>query len=179
MAITASDMVFRYSTVAGSAGDSGAGTAGGSLGKYMSQTPVAAGANGLFDDISGAENAASTVDYRCVFLTNTHATLTATNVVVYVPAEVAGGASVAIALDNLATSDHDSSSAQAATIANETTAPTGVGSFSTPTDDGSGLSIGSLAPGECKAIWVKRSAANTGPVTGDGFTLGISFDTPA
>lgn len=179
MAIAASDMVFRYSTTAGAAGDSGVGTASGSLGKYVSQTAVVAGTNGLFDDISGAENAASTIDYRCIFLLNNHATLTATNVTVYVSAEVAGGASVAIALDNIAASAKGSASAQAAQIASETTAPTGVGAFSTPTTDGAGLVIGSLAPGQVKAIWVKRSAANTGPVSGDGFTLGISFDTPA
>ena len=179
MAIVASDMVFRYSVVTGSAGDTTAGTAGGSLGKYVSTTAAAAGANGLFDDISGAENAASTVDYRCVFVLNNHATLTASSVTVYVSAEVSGGASVALALDDIAASAKGSSSAQAALIASETTAPSGTGSFSTPTTDGGGLSIGSLAPGQVKAIWVRRTAANTGPVTGDGFTLGISFDTPA
>lgn len=179
MAITAADMVFRYSVTTGSAGDSTAGTLAGSLGKYVSTTVVVAGANGLFDDISGAENAASTVDYRCIFLLNNHATLTATSITVYVSAEVSGGASVAIALDNIAASAKGSSSAQAAQIASETTTPTGVGAFSTPTTDGAGLSIGSLAPGQVKAIWVRRTAANTGPVAADGFTLGVSFDTPA
>lgn len=172
-------MVLRYSIKTGSAGNSGSSTAGGSLGKYVSTTDLVAGANGLFDDISGAENAASVVDYRCIFLLNNHATLTASNVTVYVPAEVGGGAGVAIALDNAAASAKGGSSAQADLIANETTAPTAVGSFSTPTSDGAGLSIGTLAPGQVKAIWVKRTAANSGPLSGDGFTLGVSFDTPA
>lgn len=179
MAITSSDVVFYYSIKTGAAGDSGAGTAGGSLGKYVSQTAAAAGANGLFDDISGAENAASTVDYRCVFIRNNHATLTATSVTVYLSAEVGGGASIAIALDNVATSAKGSSSAQADQIANETTAPTAVGSFSSPTTDGTGLSVGSLAPGQVKAIWVRRTAANSSPLNSDGVTLGYSLDTAA
>lgn len=179
MPISASDMQIMYSTTAGSAGDSTAGTASGSLGKYVSTTPVAAGANGLFDNISGAENAASTVDYRCVFVKNNHASLTASSVTIYMSAEVAGGANVAIALDNIATSAKGSASAQAAQIASETTTPTGVGSFSSPTTDGAGLAIGSLAPGQVKAVWVRRTATNSGPVDADGVTLSVSFDTPA
>lgn len=179
-AIIASDIQFRYTVKTGSSGNSTAGTAAGSLGTWVSTTQWTGGsANDLFDDISGAENAASTVDYRCIFLLNNHATLTATSITVYVSAEVSGGASVAIALDNIAASAKGSSSAQAAQIASETTTPTGVGAFSTPTTDGAGLSIGSLAPGQVKAIWVRRTAANTGPVAADGFTLGVSFDTPA
>lgn len=179
MPIASSDMVLRYSTTAGAAGDSTAGTAIGSLGKYVSTTVVTAGANGIFDDISGAENAASTVDYRCIFVLNNHATLTATLVTVYVSAEVAGGASGAIALDNLAVSAKGSAAAQGAQIASETTAPTGIGAFSTPTTDGTGLAIGTLAPGQVKAVWVRRTAANTAAVAGDGLTLAVSFDTPA
>lgn len=179
MAILSTDIVLRYSTASGSAGDTTAGTAATSLGKYVSTTVVTAGANGVFDDVSGAENAASTVDYRCIFVLNNHATLTATSVTVYASAEVAGGASVALALDSIAASAKGSAPAQSATIASETTAPTGVGAFSTPTTDGTGLAIGSLAPGQVKAIWVRRTAANSAALTGDGFTLAISFDTPA
>ena len=179
MPIASTDIVFNYSTTSGSAGDTTAGTANGSLGKYVSTTAVATGANGLFDDISGAENAASTVDYRCVFIRNNHATLTATAVTVYVSAEVAGGANVAIALDNIATSAKGASAAQAAQIANETATPTGVGAFSTPTTDGGGLSVGTLAPGQVKGIWVRRTATNSPAINNDGFTLAASFDTPA
>ena len=178
MAIASSDIAFYYSTTSGSAGNSQAGTANGSLGKYCSTTPMATGANGLFDDITGAENAASTVDYRCVFVRNDHASQTATLVTIYM-ADVAGGASCAIALDNIATSAKGSASAQAATIATETTAPSGVGAFSSPTTDGTGLAVGSLAPGQVKGIWVRRTAANTAAINADGLTLSASFDSPA
>ena len=179
MAIVAGDIVLRLSTTAGSAGDTTAGTAPGSLGKYVSTTVMPVTLNGLFDDVTGAENAASAVDYRCIFVLNNHGTLTASAMTIYLASEVAGGTSIAIALDSIAASAKGSASAQAALIASETTAPTGVGAFSSPTTDGTGLSIGSLGPGQVKAVWVRRTAANSAALSNDGVTLGISFDTPA
>lgn len=178
MSITTSDLKFYYSVVTGAAGDSTAGTAGGSLGKFCSQTPVGSGAGAFFDDVSGSENAAMESEYRCFFLRNDHATLTATNVTVFMQSQVAGGADCAIALDNIAASAKGASAAQAAQIASEDVAPTGVGSFSTTAvDDASGLVVGSLAPGQVKAIWVKRTTTNSAALDNDGLTLGYDFDT--
>lgn len=180
MPIVSGDIVLRYSVVTGAAGDSTAGTAGGSLGKYASTTAVATGANGLFDDITGAENAASEAEYRGVAVLNNHATLSLLNPVAYIASEVAGGASVALATDNIAASAKGSASAQMAQIANEDTAPTGVSAFSSPTTVGTGLSLGaSLAAGNVKGLWVRRTAANTAAVDNDGVTLGIGGDTAA
>jgi hypothetical protein len=179
MAITASDLVLRYSVKTGSAGDTVSGTAAGSLGKYVSTTAMATGAGGLFDDVSGAENAASESEYRCVFLLNNHATLTAYSAVVYLSAEVSGGASCAVAVDNIAASAKGASSAQAAEIANEDAAPSGVGSFSSPTTAATGLSLGDLTPGQVCAFWVRRTTANTAAVDADGVTIGVSVDSAA
>lgn len=179
MAITASDIVFRLSVKTGSAGDSTTSTPAASLGKYVSTSVMGTGANSLFDDISGAENAASTVDYRCFFVLNNHATLTLQNAVVYLSAETAGGASVAIATDNIGPVAKGSASAQAAEIANETTAPTSVGSFSSPTTAGTGLSLGSIPAGQVKAVWVRRTAANTAALDSDGVTFAVAGDTAA
>ena len=179
MAIVSSDIIFRYSTTSGAAGDTTAGTANGSLGKYVSTTDMATGANGLFDDISGAENAASTVDYRCFFVLNNHATLTLQSAVVYLSAEVAGGASIAIATDNIAVSAKGASTAQAAQIATETTAPSGVGSFSSPTTVGTGLALGNIGPGQVKAVWVRRTATNSAALNNDGVTFAVTGDTAA
>lgn len=181
MAIVASDIVYRFTTTSGSAGDSTAGTAAGSLGKYASTTAWTGGTvNDLFDNVSGAENAASTVDYRAIAVLNNHATLTAYSISIYLSAEVSGGTSIALAVDDTAASAKGSSSAQGDQIANETTAPgAGVGSFSSPTTDGTGISIGDLAPGQVRLIWIRRTAANTSAVTGDGFTLGLALDTAA
>lgn len=180
MAIVSGDLLFKLSVKTGSAGNSTAGTAAGSLGKYISTTQLSGTAlNNLFDDISGAENAASTVDYRCVFVHNSHATLSLTSAVVYVSAETAGGASVAIAVDNTAASAIGSASAQADEIANETTAPTAVGAFSTPTTAGAGLSLGTIPAGQCRAFWVRRTAANSAALDADGATWAVSGDTAA
>lgn len=176
MAISSSDIKLRLSTTAGSAGSSNSGTGAGSLGKYISTTDMA---GSTFDTISGADNAASVVDYRCVFVLNNHATLTLYSAVVYVSAEVSGGASVAIAVDNIAASAKGASSAQAATIASKTTAPSGVGSFSTPTTAGAGLSLGDIPAGSCRAVWIRRTAANNAAKDSDGFTLAVTGDTSA
>jgi hypothetical protein len=178
MAIVAGDVITRYS-VAAAAGDTTAGTAAGSLGDQVSTTAWTGGGADLFDTVSGAENAASEAEYRCIFVLNNHATLTMQNTVVYVSAETAGGANVAIAVDNIAASAKGSGSPQAAVIANEDTAPTGVGAFSTPTTDGTGLAVGNLAPGQVRGIWIRRTTANTSAIDSDGFTLSIAFDTAA
>lgn len=179
MAITASDIVVRYTVKTGAAGDTTAGTAAGSLGGFTSTTAWAGGsANDLFDDVSGAENAASTQDYRAVDVLNNHGTLTYLSAVVYVSSEVAGGTSVAIATDNTGPVAKTSAS-QGASIANETTAPTGVSAFSTPTTAPTGLALGSPTPGQIRRVWIRRTAANTAAVDADGFTLGISGDTAA
>jgi hypothetical protein len=176
-AIVASDIVWRYSVVTGSAGNTTAGTANGSLGKYISTTAWAGGAaNDLFDDISGAENAASTVDYRCIFIYNSNAANAYQNAVMYLSAEVAGGASIAIGVDTTAASALGSATAQALTVANETTAPAGV-TFSAPTTAGTGIALGSIPVGNVRAVWIRRTAANTAALSGDGVTLAVSGDT--
>ena len=181
MPITSSDIKIRLSIKTGSAGNSLAQSdVNASLGKYISTTNVTDNtANNLFDDISGDENAASTVDYRCIFVYNSHSTLTYLTPKVWLSSEVAGGASIAIAIDDIAASDLTSGSAQAAEIATETTTPTGVGAFSSPTSKGTGLSLGSLAPGKVRAIWVRRTAANSAALNSDGVTIAIEGDTTA
>lgn len=178
MSIVAADIKLKLSVVSGSAGNTTAGTVGASLGKYISTTVITDGAaNGLFPSITGAENAASQVDYACVFVHNSHATLTLTGTKVYVSAQVANGASVAIAIDSTAASAVGSSSAQALQIASDTTAPAGPLTFSTPTDTASALSLGDLTAGQVRAFWVRRTAANNAAVANDGATFTVFGDT--
>jgi hypothetical protein len=176
-AIISSDILFKYSTTAGAAGNSGTGTASTSLGKYISTTTIPdATLNALFDDVTGAENSASTVDYRCVFVHNSNAANALENAVVYLSSEVAGGTSVAVGADTTAASAIGSASAQALQVASETTAPAGV-SFSSPTTAGTGVALGTIPAGQCKAFWVRRSAANTAALSNDGVTLSVTGDT--
>lgn len=179
MAIAASDIKFKLSTTAGSAGNSNTSTPAASLGKYISTTELSGTAlNNLFDDISGDENAASDVEYRCIFIHNSHASLTYQSPKVWLSAEVANGASIAIAIDGVAASAIGSGSAQADQVADESTAPSGE-SFSAPTSKGTGLSLGDLPAGQCRAIWVRRTAANNAALDNDGVTIAVEGDTAA
>lgn len=180
MPIATTDMLLKLSTTAGAAGNANAGTPGNSLGKYISTTVLSGTPlNNLFPDITGAENAASQLDYQCVFVHNAHASLTATNVVAYGTGDVSGGAVPALGVDTTAASALAATGAQALQIANRTTAPAGVSFTETDFTDTTGISLGSIAPGQVKAFWVRRSAANTSAVNNDGFTIAVAFDTAA
>lgn len=177
MAILTTDILFKLSVTTGSSGNSNPGTPAGSLGKYISTTQITdASLHNLFDVISGAENAESDIEYRCFFVHNNHGSLTLQNAVVWLSAEVGGGAAAAIAVDDLAASPIGQAGAQADEIADEDTAPSGE-SFSSPTSKGTGLSVGNIAAGYCRAIWVRRTAADTGPLDNDGVTIRVEGDT--
>jgi len=178
MAITSADIKFRLSAAAGP-GLSSASTPAASLGGFVSTTDMAPGTNTLFDDISGNENANSVVDYRCFFVYNDHDTLTLQNAVIWMSAEVAGGANIPIAADNIGPVADNSASPQAATIASETTAPTGVGAFQSPPISGVGVGLGNIGPNQVKAVWVRRTATNSPAITGDGVTFSVQGDTAA
>lgn len=181
MPIASTDIVFRYSIAAGTAGNTlptdGAGT---SLGRYVSTSVLPSGGmNNLFPDITGDENAASNVDYQCVFVLNNHATLTLKSAKVWLASEVAGGATAAFAVDNIAASPLGTGTVQAAEIGGKDVAPTGVSGFSTATTKAAGLALGDLAPGQVRAVWVRRTATNSPATASDGVTLRVEGDTAA
>ncbi len=179
MAIVSGDILFKLSVLTGSAGNSTAGTPAGSLGKYISTTAITdASLNNLFDDVSGDDNAASDVEYRCFFVHNNHGSLTLQSPVVWMSAEVGGGAAAAIAVDGVAASAIGAAPAQADEVADEDTPPSGE-SFSSPTTKGTGLALSDIASGYCRAIWVRRTAADTGAVDNDGVTIRVEGDTAA
>lgn len=74
MAVISAEVEHRLSTKSGSAGDTTTSTGPEALGKYISTTVVPAGLHGLFDVISPAEDAASDIEYRCVFIHHTNGT---------------------------------------------------------------------------------------------------------
>jgi hypothetical protein len=179
MAIANTDITMYLSILTGAAGNSAGSTPAGSLGKYTSTTALSGTAlNNLFDDVSGAENEASDVEYRCVFVRNSHGSLTLQGAMVYIYSEVAGGTSIAISVDTTAASAIGASAAQALEVADESTAPTGL-SFSSPVTLGTALSLGNIAAGSCKAVWIRRTAANTAAVANDGGVLRVSGGTAA
>ena len=179
MAIVSGDLLYKLSTTAGSAGNSNTSNIAGSLGKYISTTAVSGTAqNNIFENVTGDENAASTVFYKCIFIHNSHATLTLSSAVLWLSAETAGGGTLALGADTTAASALGSASAQALTIANRTTAPAGV-TFTSPTTKAAGISLGNIAAGNVKAFWLRLTTANTAAATGDGGTFRVEGDTPA
>lgn len=180
MAITATDILFKFSVVAAN-GDSTAGTAAGSLGDQISTTAITdATLQNLFDKVSGDDNAGSVVDYRCMFVHNAHATLAWEAPKVWIQSETASGASVDIGLDPIGVTVKGlAGSPQAATIANENTAPAGV-TFSHPTTKaGTTLVVADVPAGSVFAVWIKRMPANTGAVDVDGAIIKCEGDTAA
>lgn len=178
MPIVGSDILYKYS-VAAAAGDTTPGTAATSLGDQISTTQLPdASVDNLFDVVTGDENAASEAEYRCFFVHNAHASLSWVNVVVWLSAEVGGGAAAAISVDTTGITALGSGAAQAKSVADENTAPAAQ-AFSSPTTKGTGLAIGTIPPGNVAAIWVRRTAANTPAMSNDGVTIRCEGDTAA
>lgn len=180
MPIVEADILFKMSTTGGTAGNSQAqANANQSLGKFISTSTVTSGSlNNLYDNISGAENAASVSDYRCIFVHNSHPTLTLQAAVAWISAEVPGGADCFIGADPAVASPIGQASSQAAVIGDELSVPAGV-TFSRPTTKFSGITLGDIPPGQCKAVWVKRSATNSTALSNDGMTIRVEGDTAA
>lgn len=180
-AITAADINFRGSTTAGAAGNSTAyGGADTGLGKYATNNNLAdATLNAMFSDATGAENAASTIHYQCMFVYNANGANAYQSVAAWLSAEVAGGASIALAADSTAASAVGSAGAQALQIASRTTAPAGPLTFSSPTTFASGVALGTIGTGQVKGLWVRRTLANTAALNADGMTISVQGDTAA
>ena len=179
MPIASTDLLFKLSINTGPGNSTAQPNVNDSLGGFMSSTQVTdATLHNLFDVVTGDENAASDVEYRCIFIHNAHATLALQGAKVWISAEVAGGATAAIALDQTGVVTAGLATAQAERVANENTAPTGE-TFSAPTTKATGLLIGDIAAGSVQAIWIRRSAANTAAVSNDGVTIRVEGDTAA
>src|SRR3954466_9212749 len=151
MPIASSDIKYRYS-VAAAAGNTTVGTAAGNLGDQISTTDItSARLDNLSDDVSSAEAVAGDVEYRPFFVINDHATLTYSGSAVSIQSQTGSAPVFTIGLDPPATNAKGSASAHAGTNAGKATAPAGVAFSAGP------LTIGDLAPGQVKAVWVKRT----------------------
>jgi hypothetical protein len=187
-AIVSSDILIKLSAPGATVGNTTSGTAGNSWGNYISTTVMSATPlDNLFLDLTGAQNAASQVDYACVFIhNNTGSGNSMLNTVAWLPLSlfVTGGALIALADDPGGSIAIGSSAQQAVKITAATNAPAGVSGWVSPTNTQptspsytNGIQLGTIAPGFCSAVWIRRSAQNTAPVNNDGFTLEVDFDT--
>ena len=169
MPITSSDLKIYLS---GGAGNSDPNA---SLGGIISSTEVTDNTtHNLFDQVSGTESNAGDIEYRGIYLKNTHGTLSLQNTKVYISSNTGSSTTtIDIALDGGATN------ATMETLSDESTAPSGE-TFSAPTTYAGGLSIGTLAAGEKKGIFLRRTVdAGTTAVNDDAVTIKYDGDTAA
>jgi hypothetical protein len=145
MPIVAGDIKIRLS------GGSGNTDPNASLGGVKSSTEVTdASLHNLFDVVSSGESSSGDTEYRCIYVHNGHATLTLQSAKVWIQSQTSSGdTSMEIALAG------EGLNATAETIANESTAPAGE-TFSAPSTEGAGLTLGNIPAGQHYAVWVKR-----------------------
>lgn len=179
MAITAADILFKLSINTGPGNSTAQTDPNDSLGRFMSSTQLTDNSlHNLFDLTTGAQNAASRVEYRVFFVHNNHGTLTLESAGIYIVSQVSGGATLDLGLDTTGNVAYNSASAQTvARPADEATAPAGI-TFSAPTS-GAPLSIGNLPAGQVRAVWVRRTNTNSSAVDSDGGTFMVAGDTAA
>lgn len=176
--ITGADILFHLSTVSGPGLSEPQMDVDTSLGGFISSTiVVSATPENLFDNVSSDENVAEDVEYRCLFVRNSHDSDALSLVRVFISTQISGGATIAIGLDGTGVTEEDSASPQAVTVANESSAPSGV-TFSNPTSYGDGLVIGDLGPGEVQAIWIRRTAQDSAAISSDGASVRVSGSLP-
>lgn len=125
----------------------------------------------VFADLTEAQRVAGAVHYRCLYVVNTHPTDSLANLTVWLDGlPVNAGTTMAIGDDAAGVNG------TATTVANETTAPGSV-TFSAPTSYGSGINLGTLAPGDYVAFWVRRTvSAGAAALVFDRLLLGLQFD---
>jgi hypothetical protein len=155
-------------------GGSGNTDVNASLGGVRSTTEVVDNVdNNLFDDVSGAEHTAGTVEYRCIYVRNAHGSLTLTSAVVWIQSDTSGADSdISIAVGTAAVNGTEQ------TIANETTAPTGVTWSDAATSRATGLALGNLPTTQHKAVWIRRTiTAGSTPQAADTCSIQAGGDT--
>jgi|SaaInlStandDraft_2_1057019.scaffolds.fasta_scaffold118947_2 hypothetical protein len=173
MAITASDIKFYLSGGASNTVPDNA------LGGVISSTEVVDNSlHNLFDKTLGTESTAGDIEYRCIYIKNTHASLELELSKVFISTNTTTPSDIiTIALAG------EGQDVTAETVANENTAPVGE-TFSNPTSYATGLSLDDggtgLPAGSSHAIWVKRNVA-AGQVAVDNvtFILSVQGDTAA
>jgi len=169
MPIVSADIDFRLS---GGAANSDPNA---SLGGVKSSTEItAASLHNLFDQVASAESSAGDVEYRCFYVHNAHATLALQNAVIWVQTNTpASDTTVDIGLGASAVNGTEQ------TVANESTAPSGV-TFSAPATEGAALSIGNIPAGQHKAVWVRRTISAAAAANNlDNVVLRVKGDTAA
>lgn len=125
----------------------------------------------IFDDVSSGEATSGDVEYRCIYILNTHATLDYQTAKVWIQAQTpSADTDVAIGLAAAGLNAAETA------VANENTAPAGV-TFSAPSSFAGGLSLGTIPAGQYYGVWVRRTVNAAAASASDSFTLRVQGDT--
>ncbi len=147
------DIRFYYTVATGPGLDLPQSNPYNSLGGFASHTVwTATETNDLFNNVGLTNNTLGSDQYRCIILANINEDDLETGPLLLYIDDNSDAYDLKIGLDPVGVVNTNSSSAQAATIINDTTAPSGV-TFADATD---GISIPSIAAGKCIAIWFNR-----------------------
>lgn len=172
MPIVAGEIVFRLSGGASNTDPNAAlGGARSTAGGGVIATDVL---NNVWDNVSGAEGSTGDVEYRCIYILNTNATLTYTAPKVWISADTTStDDEIDIGLGSSAVNGTEQ------TVANESTAPSAV-TFSHPTTFAGGLATNDLPNGQHKALWIRRTVnTNAAAANANPYTLSIQGETAA
>lgn len=164
-------------TVGGSDGQLFVSVTSGSLPVIFKQDTYAVAwiTSNVFPAVSAGMSLLGSIQYRCLYVYNNHASLTATALKLYISQQTLGPDSIFLGLDPAGVGN-GSSTGVAAVIALDTTAPAGV-VFTEPLTAEGGLAIASLAPGETFAFWEKRvvPAGSLGYIDVNTSKIGIAL----
>ena len=150
------DAALYYSQPAATAGFADPSERDESLGKFISTTRVTAfGLNDVFPGVTPEDLESGATFYSVLFLANPNGSLTWPALRAWIPEQPAlSGHAFAFGLDPLGVVALESGSAQAAEIANNTTAPAGV-TFAAPNTRTGGTVVGDMAPRSCIGVHVR------------------------
>jgi hypothetical protein len=164
MAIVAGDIKIYLS------GGSGNSDPDASIGGVISTTEVVDNTlHNLFDVVSSAEASAGDTEYRCVYIKNTHGSLTLQAAKTWLQTQSTVPLAIALAGEGL--------NGTAETPADEDTAPSGE-SFTSPTTEGAALSLGDMAAGDFYPLWIRRTVPSSqAALSNDTAVLRIKGDT--
>lgn len=168
--LTPADLILRYS---GGSGYTGSGGATGSIGGGISNTVVANNTlNAVWDDTGTSESSAGDTEFRCLYLRNTHATLTAQSVRMWIETNTPAGDEIQIAVGGSAVNGTETAATDENTLSPATPATT----FVTAPDENSAITLGDIPAGQHKAFWIKRIVpASTTAFADDSYTIRVSF----
>jgi len=142
-----------------------------STGGAMSNVSVTdATLNNTWDDVATAQSISGVTEYRCFYLYNSHATLTAYSCEMWIDSQTPAGDTIEIAKGSAA-----AGGTEQGPLAAETTAPTAV-TFTLAPDQESALPLGDIPPLTGRSVWIKRLVpAGTSSFSDNQYRLRMSF----